>query len=54
MKAIVYTQNGLPIDDPKALVEMELAMPEPGPHDVVVEVRAVSVRSIPRSGLAWR
>jgi len=46
MKAIVYTQNGLPIDDPKALVEMELAMPEPGPHDVVVEVRAVSVNPV--------
>ena len=46
MKAIVYTQNGLPINDPKALVEMELAMPEPGPHDVVVEVRAVSVNPV--------
>lgn len=46
MKAIVYTQNGLPIDDPKALVEMELAMPVAGPHDVVVEVRAVSVNPV--------
>jgi NADPH:quinone reductase-like Zn-dependent oxidoreductase len=46
MKAIVYTQNGLPIDDPKALVEMELAIPEAGPHDVVVEVRAVSVNPV--------
>ena len=46
MKAIVYTQHGLPIDDPQALVERELPMPEAGPHDVLVEVRAVSVNPV--------
>ena len=43
MKAIVYTQPGLPIDDPQALVDTELPMPVPGPHDLLVDVRAVSV-----------
>jgi len=46
MKAIVYTQHGLPIDDPQALVETDLPMPQAGPHDLVVEVRAVSVNPV--------
>ena len=46
MKAIVYTQHGLPIDDPQALVETELPMPLAGPHDLLVEVRAVSVNPV--------
>lgn len=46
MKAIVYTQHGLPIDDPQALIETDLPMPLPGPHDVLVEVRAVSVNPV--------
>jgi len=46
MKAIVYTQHGLPIDDPKALVDTELPMPLAGPHDLLVEVRAVSVNPV--------
>jgi len=46
MKAIVYTQHGLPIDDPQALFETELPMPVPGPHDLLVEVRAVSVNPV--------
>lgn len=46
MKAIVYTQHGLPIDDPRSLVEMELPVPAPGPHDLLVEVRAVSVNPV--------
>ncbi|AWL05409.1 zinc-binding alcohol dehydrogenase family protein [Massilia oculi] len=46
MKAIVYTQHGLPIDDPQALVDTELPMPLAGPHDLLVEVRAVSVNPV--------
>ena len=46
MKAIVYTQHGLPIDDPRALVEVEMPMPQVGARDVLVEVRAVSVNPV--------
>lgn len=46
MKAIVYTQHGLPIDDPQALVDTDLPMPLVGPHDLLVEVRAVSVNPV--------
>lgn len=46
MKAIVYTQHGLPITDPQALIETELPMPLAGPHDLLVEVRAVSVNPV--------
>jgi zinc-binding alcohol dehydrogenase family protein len=46
MKAIVYTQHGLPIDDVNALVEMELPRPQPGPRDLLVAVRAVSVNPV--------
>jgi len=46
MKAIVYTQHKLPIDDPQALHEIELPMPAPGAHDLLVEVRAVSVNPV--------
>jgi zinc-binding alcohol dehydrogenase family protein len=42
----VYTQRDLPIDDPQALHEIELPMPVPGPHDLLVEVRAVSVNPV--------
>jgi len=46
MKAIVYTQHGLPIDNPQALVDTELPMPLAGAHDLLVEVRAVSVNPV--------
>ncbi|WP_288378691.1 zinc-binding alcohol dehydrogenase family protein [uncultured Massilia sp.] len=46
MKAVVYTQHGLPISDPAALQELELPMPLAGPHDLLVEVRAVSVNPV--------
>jgi zinc-binding alcohol dehydrogenase family protein len=42
----VYTQHGLPIDDPRSLQEVELPMPLAGPHDLLVEVRAVSVNPV--------
>jgi len=46
MKAIVYTEAGLPIDDANALVEIDLPTPSPGPRDLLVAVRAVSVNPV--------
>ncbi|AVR96843.1 zinc-binding alcohol dehydrogenase family protein [Pseudoduganella armeniaca] len=46
MKAVVYTQHGLPIDHPEALHEMDLPAPVPGPRDLLVEVRAISVNPV--------
>ena len=45
MKAIGYTQS-LPIDDPRALLDIELPEPAPGPRDLLVEVRAISVNPV--------
>jgi zinc-binding alcohol dehydrogenase family protein len=42
----VYTQHGLPIADPASLQEIELPMPQAGGHDLLVEVRAVSVNPV--------
>ena len=39
MNAVGYRNKG----DPEVLVNIELPTPEPGPHDLLVEVRAVSV-----------
>lgn len=46
MKAIVYSQNGLPIHDPRSLYEAELPEPEPGPHDLLVRIRAIAVNPV--------
>jgi zinc-binding alcohol dehydrogenase family protein len=46
MKAIVYTQHGLPIEQPESLVEMTLPDPVPGPRDLLVRVQAVSVNPV--------
>lgn len=46
MKAIVYTQHGLPSSDPTSLVDIELPSPQPGPRDLLVEVKAVSVNPV--------
>lgn len=45
MKAIGYFKNG-PITAPQALVDIELPEPTPGPHDLLVDVRAVSVNPV--------
>ena len=45
MKAIAYYQN-LPIDQPEALLDVELPAPTPGPRDLLVEVRAISVNPV--------
>src|ERR1700677_3250367 len=46
MKAIVYDQPGLPIEDPRALYETELPKPEPGPRDLLVKIRAIAVNPV--------
>ena len=45
MRAIGY-QNSLPIDDPNALVDIELPKPAPTGRDILVEVRAISVNPV--------
>lgn len=45
MKAIGY-HTPLPIDDERALVDLDLPTPEPGRHDLRVAVRAVSVNPV--------
>ncbi|MEK6424420.1 MAG: zinc-binding alcohol dehydrogenase family protein [Burkholderia gladioli] len=46
MKAIVYTQAGLPIDDPLSLHEADLPKPTPGPRDLLVKIQAISVNPV--------
>ncbi|HZY18999.1 MAG TPA: zinc-binding alcohol dehydrogenase family protein [Ramlibacter sp.] len=46
MKAIAMTRAGLPSSDPQSLVEIDLPRPEPGPRDLLVQVRAVSVNPV--------
>ncbi|MDB5834219.1 MAG: zinc-binding alcohol dehydrogenase family protein [Caballeronia sp.] len=46
MKAIVYDQHGLSIEDPRALYETELPKPEPGPRDLLVKIRAIAVNPV--------
>ena len=45
MKAVAYFQN-LPIDNPDSLQDIELPEPQPGPRDLLVEVRAISVNPV--------
>lgn len=42
MKA-VGVQRALSIEDPTSLVDLTLPVPEPGPHDLLVQVEAISV-----------
>ncbi len=46
MKAIAYTQHGLSAADPESLRDIELPRPVPGPHDLLVKVRAISVNPV--------
>jgi zinc-binding alcohol dehydrogenase family protein len=46
MQAIVYTQHGLPADNPNSLYEAELPKPEPGPRDLLVKIRAIAVNPV--------
>nr|WP_322975724.1 zinc-binding alcohol dehydrogenase family protein [Actinacidiphila glaucinigra] len=42
----VASYRGLPVEDPESLVDVELPLPDPGPRDVLVRVRAVSVNPV--------
>lgn len=46
MKAIVFSQPGLPIQDPQSLYETTLPQPTPGPRDLLVEVKAIAVNPV--------
>jgi len=45
MKAIAYRQS-LPITDPQSLQEIQLPEPTPGPRDLLVAVKAISVNPV--------
>lgn len=45
MRAIGYRQS-LPIDEPQSLSDIALPDPEPGPRDLLVEVKAISVNPV--------
>ena len=45
MKVIAY-QAALPIADPLSLQDVELPAPQPGPHDLLVDVRAIAVNPV--------
>ena len=45
MRAIAY-QAALPIADPLSLQDVELPVPQPGPHDLLVDVRAIAVNPV--------
>jgi zinc-binding alcohol dehydrogenase family protein len=45
MRAVGYTKP-LPIDQAESLVDIDLPLPEPKGHDLLVEVRAVSVNPV--------
>ncbi|CAH0139902.1 MULTISPECIES: zinc-binding alcohol dehydrogenase family protein [Pseudomonas] len=46
MKAIAFTQHGLPIENPNSLIDMVLPRPKPGERDLLVEVSAISVNPV--------
>ncbi|MBB3050975.1 zinc-binding alcohol dehydrogenase family protein [Prauserella isguenensis] len=45
--AVGYTAN-LPATDPESLVTRDIETPQPGPHDLLVDVQAVSVNPVDR------
>lgn len=45
MRAIGYRKS-LPITDAEALIDLDLPQPEPGPHDLLVKVEAISVNPV--------
>ncbi|HEJ9094865.1 zinc-binding alcohol dehydrogenase family protein [Serratia odorifera] len=46
MKAIVYSQNDLPIINEESLYEMDLPKPQPGERDLLVKISAIAVNPV--------
>jgi zinc-binding alcohol dehydrogenase family protein len=46
MKAIVYDQAGLEPEDPRALYDADVAVPSPGPRDLLVRIHAIAVNPV--------
>ncbi|OZI61092.1 zinc-binding alcohol dehydrogenase family protein [Bordetella genomosp. 11] len=46
MKAIVYDQAGLEPEDPRALYDTDIAVPKPGPRDLLVRIHAIAVNPV--------
>ena len=46
MKAIAYYKKNLPIEHPEALIDIELPDPQAKAHDLLVDVKAVSVNPV--------
>ncbi|MEU3666509.1 zinc-binding alcohol dehydrogenase family protein [Streptomyces virginiae] len=47
MRGVAYRQS-LPVEDHACLVDVELPVPQPGPHDLLVRVEAVAVNPVDR------
>ncbi|WP_427918432.1 zinc-binding alcohol dehydrogenase family protein [Streptomyces sp. cg40] len=45
MPAVGYLKS-LPIDDDESLLDLELPVPQPGPHDLLVRVEAIAVNPV--------
>ncbi|MEV0910742.1 zinc-binding alcohol dehydrogenase family protein [Streptomyces hokutonensis] len=45
MPAVGYLKS-LPIDDDESLLDLELPVPQPGPHDLLVQVEAIAVNPV--------
>jgi len=45
MKAVSFRQQ-LPIENPESLIDLVMDKPKPGPHDLLVQVRAISVNPV--------
>ena len=45
MRAVGYQQS-LPIDQDASLMDVELPRPEPGPRDLLVEIKAVALNPV--------
>lgn len=45
MRAVGYREN-LDVGDPASLIDATMPVPVPGPHDLIVPVRAVSANPI--------
>ncbi|WP_367597460.1 zinc-binding alcohol dehydrogenase family protein [Pseudomonas fulva] len=46
MKSVVYSQPGLPLQDPQSLYDADLPVPSPGARDLLVEVKAIAVNPV--------